>query len=357
VTSCKQRFVDALSCRATDRPPAWFMRQAGRYLPEYRELRSTQTFLETLDDAERSAEITLQPIRRFGMDAAVVFSDILVPLDAMGMDLSFEGGVGPVLEPPIRDMDGVRALVDFDPKVAVAHLFETLRICRRELDGDAFAQHDLGGRNAGPRGLIGFCGAPFTVASYAVEGRGSRTFEHTKKLMWTEPATFDALLGRIVDASLPYLAMQVEAGADALQLFDSWGGALDAVTYRRVVLPHIQRLVRGARDLGVPVVVYMNGGSHLLDELLATEPSALSIDWRVDPKLARAKCGESVALQGNIDPIVFQADAETVRAETRRVLEAFDGHPGYVFNVGSGFVPNTVPENVAVALEVVRARG
>jgi uroporphyrinogen decarboxylase len=354
VTTCRQRFLDALHCRPTDRPPAWFMRQAGRYLPEYRELRSTQTFMETLADAERAAEITLQPIRRFGMDAAVVFSDILVPLAAMGMGLEFESGVGPVLTPPVRDMDGVRALHDFDPNVAVAHLAETLRICRRELDSGAFASHDLGGRNAGPRGLIGFCGAPFTVASYAVEGRGSRTFEHTKKMMWTEPRTFDALLSRIVDVSLPYLALQVASGADVLQLFDSWGGALDAVTYRRAVLPHLMRLVKGARDLGVPVIVYMNGGSHLLDELLASEPSALAIDWRVVPKVASAKVGPHVALQGNIDPIVFLADAAAVRSETARTLAAFEGHPGYVFNVGSGFVPATVPENVAVALETVR---
>lgn len=341
MTTCRRRFLDALACRATDRAPAWFMRQAGRYLPEYRALRSGQRFMDTLADPERAARITLQPITRFGMDAAVVFSDILVPLAAMGMSVDFVDGAGPVVTPPVRTRADVDRLADFDPLVATATLAQCLRLVRAEL-GDE-------------RALVGFCGAPFTVASYAIEGKSTRDFAETKRLLFSEPATFDALQSRIVENSLRYLAMQVAHGADALQVFDSWGGALDAHTYRRAVLPHLVRLVRGAKDTGVPVIVYVNGGGHLLELLLETGADAHSIDWRVDPRAARRIVGAHVALQGNLDPIVLLADRATVEQQTRRVLTEFAGHAGHVFNVGSGLIPRTPVENVAAALDVVRA--
>ncbi|MEZ5977575.1 MAG: uroporphyrinogen decarboxylase [Planctomycetota bacterium] len=341
MTTSKERFLAALRCESVDRPPAWFMRQAGRYLPEYRALRKGQSFTDTLADPARSAEITLQPIRRYGMDAAVIFSDILVPLHALGMGLEFVEGKGPVLEPAIREASDVAALREFDPNVATRTLGDALRIVRKEL-GDE-------------RALIGFCGAPFTVASYAVEGGSSRDFAHTKKMLFAEPATFERLLARVTEAQIPYLAMQVEAGADALQIFDSWGGALDAVTYRRVVLPHLKKLVAGAKSTGVPVILYVNGGGHLIEALLETEPDCLSIDWRIDPKEARRKVGAKVALQGNIDPCVLLADRATVERETRRTLDAFAGHAGHVFNVGSGLIPSVPPEAVGWCLEVVRS--
>jgi uroporphyrinogen decarboxylase len=341
MTTSRRRFLDALACRATDRAPAWFMRQAGRYLPEYRALRSGQSFMATLADPARAAEITLQPIRRFGMDAAVVFSDILVPLAAMGLSVDFVEGAGPVVTPPVRTRADVDRLVDFDPNVATATLGACLRLVRAEL-GDE-------------RALVGFCGAPFTVASYAIEGKSSREFAETKRLLYGEPATFDALQARIVENSIGYLAMQVASGADALQIFDSWGGALDAHTYRRAVLPHLVRLVRGAKDTGAPVIVYVNGGGHLLELLLETGADALSIDWRVDPRAARRIVGAHVALQGNLDPIVLLADRASVEHETRRVLSEFAGHAGHVFNVGSGLIPRTPVENVAAALDVVRS--
>jgi uroporphyrinogen decarboxylase len=340
MTTCRQRFLDALACRPTDRAPAWFMRQAGRYLPEYRALRSGQSFMDTLADPARAAEITLQPIRRFGMDAAVVFSDILVPLAAMGLSVEFVEGTGPVVTPPVRTRADVERLQPFDAHVATASLASCLRLVRAELGTE--------------RAVVGFCGAPFTVASYAIEGRSTRDFAETKRLLYAEPVVFEALLARIVDVSIGYLAMQVASGADALQVFDSWGGALDAHTYRRAVLPHLVRLVQGAMATGAPVIVYVNGGGHLVDELLTTGAQALSIDWRVDPRAARRRVGAHVALQGNLDPLVLLADRATVERETRRVLSEFAGHPGHVFNVGSGLIPRTPVENVSAALDVVR---
>ena len=285
-------------------------------------------------DPEVAAEITLQPVRRYGMDAAVIFCDILVPPTAMGVGVEFHEGVGPVLGPPVRDAEAVDALTGFDPKVATGFLAEAIRRVRAEL-GDE-------------RAIVGFCGAPWTVASYMVEGRSSRNFEHTRQLMLSEPEVFDRLLAKVVDASIPYLAMQVEAGADALQVFDSWGGALDARTYRAVILPHLARLVAGARATGAPVIVYVNGGAPLLEVLADSGADVLSIDWRVDPAEAIARVGDRVGLQGNLDPTVLFAPPPVVERETQRVLDAFapQAAGGYVFNLGSGILPKTPLESV-----------
>jgi uroporphyrinogen decarboxylase len=338
----RERFLAALSGERLDAAPGWMMRQAGRYLPEYRELARGRTFLERVRDPELATEITLQPIRRYGMDAAVIFCDILVPPAAMGMQLTFVEGTGPVMANPVRTRDDVEGLRDFHPEEDTGFLAEAIRGVRTAL-GDE-------------RAIIGFCGAPFTVASYMVEGGSSRNFEHSKRLMYDEPETFARLLERVVDNQLGYLRMQVEAGADALQVFDSWGGALDAETYRRVLLPSLTRLMDGARELGVPVILYVNGCSHLLPVLLETRPDCLSIDWRVDPAAARALCESRCALQGNLDPIVLHASPDVARRETERVLNAFRGHDGYVFNVGSGIVPKTPVESVGAAFDALLAR-
>jgi len=338
----RERFIAACRREPVDRPPAWMMRQAGRYLPEYRATRETKGgFLAMVHDPATAAEITLQPIRRFGMDAAVIFCDILVPPAAMGVGVRFEEGVGPLLDPPVRDADGVRALRGFEPSEATGFLAEALRLVRGELGEE--------------RALIGFCGAPFTVASYLIEGRSSRNFEHTKAMMLGQPDLFQELMSQVVDVSIPYLAMQVEAGADALQIFDSWGGALDEATYRRCILPHLTRLVSGARESGVPVIVYLNGCGHLLEALADSGPDVLSIDWRVPPEEAIARVGDRVALQGNLDPCTLFAPPSVVEQEARRVLDAFAPQPGYVFNLGSGILPKTPLESVEALWRTVLA--
>lgn len=340
-TSPRERFLSACRCQPVDRPPAWMMRQAGRYLPEYRATREGRTFLEMARDPEIAAEITMQPVRRFRMDGAVIFCDILVPAAAMGVDVEFLAGSGPVLDPAVRDAAAVDALRDFDPLEATGFLAEALRLVRAELGEE--------------RAIIGFCGAPFTVASYLIEGRSSRNFENTKAMLLGEPALFERLLTRIVDVSIPYLAMQVDAGADVLQVFDSWAGALDAATYRGAVLPQLTRLVEGAQATGAPVIVYANGGGHLLEPLADSGADVLSVDWRVDAADAIARVGERVALQGNLDPCVLFAPPQVVQREARAVLEAFAPARGHLFNLGSGILPTTPLEGVAALWRTVLA--
>lgn len=316
------------------------MRQAGRYLPEYREVRSGSTFLGMVHDPERAAEVTLQPIRRYGMDAAVIFCDILVPPAAMGLEVEFVEGRGPVLGPPVRDREAVEALVDFDAAEATGFLGESITRVRQEL-GDE-------------RAIIGFCGAPFTVASYMVEGQSSRNFENTKRMLLGEPETFDRLLSRVVDSSIGYLGLQVDAGADVLQIFDSWGGALDAELYRERLLPHVARLVGEAKGFGVPVILYVNGCSHLLEVMADSGADVLGIDWRVAPEEAIARVGDRVALQGNMDPCALFAPPDVVRREASRTLAAFrEKERGYIFNLGSGILPKTPLDSVQALWDTV----
>lgn len=338
----RERFLAACRREPVDATPAWVMRQAGRYLPEYRALREGREFLDMVHTPEIATELTLQPLRRFDMDAAVIFSDILVPPAAMGLDVHFEPGRGPILGPPVRSREDVDRLADFDPRTATAFLAEALRGVRDDVK-DAKA-------------IIGFCGAPFTTVSYMIEGQSSRNFEETKRLMLSDPTTFDRLLARVVDNLIPYLAMQVEAGADVLQIFDSWGGALDADTYRAVLLPHLRRLVAGAKATGAPVIVYLNGCAHLLEALADAEPDVLSIDWRVRPEDAIARVGSRVALQGNLDPCALYAPPEVVEEETRRVLDRFEPQRGYVFNLGSGILPTVPVESMEAVFRVIHAR-
>ena len=335
----RERFLAAARRQPVDRTPAWMMRQAGRSLPEYRELRSGHTFMEMCHRPELAAEATLQPIRRFGMDAAVIFCDILVPAEAMGLAVSIEEGVGPLLDPPVRTAEDVEALRDFEAATATGFLADALRLVRAELGEE--------------RAMLGFCGAPFTLASYMVEGRSSRNYETTKALMLGQPELFDRLVERIVDNSLGYLALQVEAGADAIQIFDSWGGSLDAATWRARMQGPITRMVRATQDLGVPVILYVNGCSHLLEAMVETGADVLSIDWRVDPVEAVRRTEGKVALQGNMDPVALFAPPDAVRREAQRTLAAFEGAPGHIFNLGSGILPKTPLESTTALWDTV----
>ncbi|MBL8862336.1 MAG: uroporphyrinogen decarboxylase [Planctomycetes bacterium] len=324
----RETFLSALRREPVARTPWWIMRQAGRYLPEYRAVRGNHEFLAMVRDPALAAEVTLQPIRRFGMDAAVIFSDILVPCAAMGVEVRFEEGEGPKLAPALRTRADIERLRDFDPRRDTAFLGEAIRRVRAELGLE--------------RAIIGFCGAPWTTASYFVEGGTSRNFEHAKALLHGDPAAFNLLCERLVTNLVPYLALQVEAGADAVQVFDSWGGALDARTWREHLLPHVARLVRETQALTkAPVILYVNGASQLLEVLAESGADAIGIDWRVDPREAVARVGARCALQGNLDPSILFATPEAVERETRRVLAGFREAPGHVFNLGSGILPGT----------------
>ncbi|MBL8858705.1 MAG: uroporphyrinogen decarboxylase [Planctomycetes bacterium] len=338
----RERFLAACRREPLDAPPAWVMRQAGRYLPEYRAVRAGREFLEMVHDSAVAAEVTLQPLRRFDMDAAVIFSDILVPPAAMGVDVRFLEGEGPVLAPTIRSASDVDKLNDFDPWRATRFLADAIGLVRKDL---------------GPaKAIIGFCGAPWTVASYMIEGGSSRNFDATKRLLYDDPALFARLCTRIVDNSIPYLEMQIEAGADVVQVFDSWGGAVSAATYREHLLPHVSRLVAGARARGVPVILYVNGATQLLEVMADSGADVLGLDWRVDPADAIARVGARCALQGNLDPGVLFASPAVVTREVNRTLDAFAAQKGYIFNLGSGILPTVPVASMEAVFAAVRAR-
>ncbi len=336
----RQRFLAACRRERVDRTPAWIMRQAGRYLPEYREVRGQHDFMTMVRTSELAAEVTCQPLRRFDMDAAVIFSDILVPCEAMGVKVSFAEGEGPALEPHVRTRADIEALRNFDPSVATGFLGDAIRRVRREFGTE--------------KAIIGFCGAPWTTASYMIEGATSRNFEASKRLLYADPVAFARLCERLVDNLIPYLGMQIEAGADVVQIFDSWGGAFDAATYRAALLPHVQRLIEGVRRWKAPVILYVNGCAQLLDVLADSGADVLGIDWRVTPELAIERVGKRVALQGNLDPCVLFAPPPIVEEHVSRTLAAFEKQTGHIFNLGSGILPGTPVESVEAVFRVLR---
>ncbi len=327
------------ACRgvAHDRVPVWFMRQAGRSLPEYRAIRGVGSILQAIRDPALSTEITLQPVRRYGVDAAILYSDIMVPVAALGFGVDIKPGVGPVAEVPFRtaaDLDRLRPL---DPDADVPYVQETVRLLVAEL----------------PVPLIGFAGAPFTVASYLIEGGPSRTYTKTKAMMLGDPELFAALLGRLADIALASLQAQVAAGASAVQLFDSWAGALPPAHYERHVLPHTRRIFDGVAELGVPRIHFGVNTGELLPLMAAAGADVVGVDWRVPLDAARARLGDGVALQGNLDPAVCLAPSDVVAAEATDVLRRNGGHPGHVFNLGHGVLPETDPDALARLVDLV----
>ena len=332
-----------LACRRQPVPhtPVWFMRQAGRSLPEYRAIRGTGSILDAIAQPDLAAEITLQPVRRYGVDAAILYSDIVVPVHAVGFGVDVAPGVGPVVEQPFRTKDDLARLRPLEPSVDTPYVLETVRILARELPPSV--------------PLIGFAGAPFTVASYLIEGRPSRTYGLTKSLMHAEPALWDALLERLAELAVASLRSQVEAGARAVQVFDSWAGALSARDYAERVLPFSRRVFEGVADLGVPRIHFGVGTGELLGLLASAGADVVGVDWRVPLDEARRRVGPSVAVQGNLDPAICLAPWDVVERETRRVLAegAAGGGLGHVFNLGHGVLPETDPTVLERVVEVV----
>jgi uroporphyrinogen decarboxylase len=331
------RLLRALRRLPTDRTPVWFMRQAGRSLPEYREVRGEGDVLATCRDPETVVELTMQPLRRMPLDAAILFSDIMVPLAAVGIPVRIESGRGPVVDEPIRSASDLARLRPIEPESDEPHLLESVRLLVKELEVP----------------LIGFAGAPFTLASYLVEGGPSRTFVRTKALLYEEPDVFDELMRRLGAISLAHLRGQAEAGATALQLFDSWAGALDRDDYQRAVQPHTARVIEGLADLGVPVIHFGVGTGHLLEASRDAGGDALGVDHRVPLDEAWRAIGHDRAIQGNLDPSALLGPWSVVARKARDVLARAGGRPGHVFNLGHGVLPETPVEHLERLVELV----
>jgi uroporphyrinogen decarboxylase len=316
------------ACRAEPVPytPVWFMRQAGRALPEYRQARGDASILESLRSPEVAAELTLQPVRRYGVDAAILFSDIVVPIAAIGFGIEIHAGVGPVAEQPftsVADLDRLRPL---EPEADIPYVLDTIRILRSELTVP----------------LIGFAGAPFTLASYLIEGGASRDHAKTKALMYSDPGLWAGLMDRLAGIALASLRAQVEAGAQAIQLFDSWVGTLNPGDYRRYVLPASAKVLGGLADLGVPRVHFGVGTGELLGLMQEAGADVVGVDWRVPLAEARRRVGSATAVQGNLDPAVVLAGWDAVRPRAEEILAAGGGR-GHVFNLGHGVLPQSDP--------------
>jgi uroporphyrinogen decarboxylase len=322
-----------------ERTPVWFMRQAGRSLPEYREIRRDHGLFEVVRNAELCAEVTLQPVRRHGVDAAVMFADIMLPVIGMGVGVELVENVGPVVDAPVGTMADVERLRVPDPAEAVPSILEAIRIVRDELRAE--------------QAVVGFCGGPFTVAGYLVEGRPTRDFVKTKRLMYGSPEVWHALMDKLTDTFSRYLRAKEAAGADVLQLFDSWVGALSVDDYREFVAPYSARILEA---VDAPTIHFGTGTAHLLPAMAEAGGDVIGLDWRVRLDEAWETVGEDRGVQGNLDPALLAGPFERVRAETERILERARGRPGHIFNLGHGVLPDTDPDDLGRLVELVHER-
>ena len=333
------RLLRAARGQPVDVTPVWFMRQAGRYLPEYRAIRARHTLLEICAQPEVAAEVTLQPVTRLGVDAAILFADILLPLVPMGLALEFQAGEGPVIHNPVRGPMDLERLQPVDPRESLASVLETVRLVRAALSERV--------------PLIGFAGAPFTMASYAIEGGSSRHFIETKRFMYSHPHAWHQLLSRLADVVTDYLTAQVEAGAQAIQLFDSWAGALAAEEYREYVLPHSRRILEQIDRLGVPAIHFGVGTHALLEPMAEAGGDVIGLDWRTPLQEGWRRLGPDAALQGNLDPTILFAPLPVITRQVRAILRQAEGHSGYIFNLGHGILPGTPVDSVRAVVDLV----
>ncbi len=334
------QFLRACRREPTDYTPIWLMRQAGRYMAEYRAVRERYSFLEMVKTPDVAAEITLQPVQAFPLDAAIIFADILPPLEGMGIKLTFEQGEGPVIHNPLRTPADVAALVVPEPRETTAFTLEAIRLVQREL--------------AGRIPLIGFSGAPFTLASYAIEGGSSKDYRTTKRIMLGTPAAWHSLMQKLTELVIRYCHAQVEAGVNAVQLFDSWAGNLSPFDYREYVLPYVKQCVAAVRELGVPVIYFGTEMSGMASLLRQTGADVLGVDWRIDLDEAWAQLGPGVAVQGNLDPAVLFAPWAEIERRVDDILSRAAGRDGHIFNLGHGILTETPVEHVARLVEYVQ---
>lgn len=337
-------FLRALLRQKTERTPVWIMRQAGRYLPEYRELRAQAgDFMSVCRNPELACEVTMQPLRRYKLDAAILFSDILTVPDAMGLGLRFQAGDGPTFERPVRTASEIKNLQVPDMADDLGYVFDAVRTIRKELNGTV--------------PLIGFAGSPFTVGTYMVEGGSSRDFKRIKGLAAEDPAALDMLLDTVARTTVSYLNAQIESGAQAVMIFDTWGAALEPDDYRRFSLGSMQKIVDGLirenEGRRVPVILFTKGAGSLLSDMVGTGCDALGVDWTTDLATARKYVGDKVALQGNLDPATLRESPDVIRQGVADTLASYGDGPGHVFNLGHGITPDIDPDNLGVLVDAV----
>ena len=333
-----QRFLQACRRELVDSTPVWFMRQAGRYMPEYRVIREKYTLIEICQHPEIAAEVTMQPVRALGVDAAILFADILLPVIPLGLGLEFAQGEGPVIGSPVRTLEDVRAMRPFDAESDLRYVMDAILILRGNLGGVP---------------LIGFCGAPFTVASYIIEGGSSREFLKTKTMMYSAPEVFHALMEKLSVVLGGYLLAQIHAGAQAVQVFDSWVGALSPADYETFVLPYSQKVLKAAEALNVPVIHFGTNTTTLLPLMKRAGGSVLGLDWRLPLDDGWKIIGHDRAVQGNLDPVTLFAALPEIKARVHDILRRAEGRPGHIFNLGHGILQQTPVDNVKAVVDMV----
>jgi uroporphyrinogen decarboxylase len=333
------RFVRACKGLPVDRTPVWFMRQAGRYMPEYRAVRKQHSLIEICKNPQLAAEVTITAAEFLKVDAAIIFADLLLPLEVMGLPFHFSSGEGPVIESPVRSGEDIQRL-RIDCAGDLGYVADAVRLVAKHFG------------NKLP--VIGFCGAPFTLASYMIEGGGSRHYINTKSLMYSQPQAWDELLRKLVTVTSAYARAQVEAGADVIQVFDSWVGCLSHEDYRKFVLPRTTELIRSLKASGAPVIYFGTDTSTLLSSMKETGADVIGLDWRIPLDQGWKLLGHPGAVQGNLDPVVLFADWKQVKAGARRILDQAGGRPGHIFNLGHGILPETPVENVRALAEYVQ---
>jgi uroporphyrinogen decarboxylase len=332
------RFLRAANRLPVDVTPVWFMRQAGRYMPEYRAIREKFSLIEICYQPELAAEVTLQPVKALGVDAAILFADILLPAIPLGVGLEFAKGEGPILHNPVRTLDDVRKLRPVDPETDLGYVMDAIRILRGELKETP---------------LIGFCGAPFTVASYIIEGGSTREFLKTKTMMYSDPQTWHALMEKLSGVLSDYLLAQIRAGAQAVQVFDSWVGTLNAADYLEFVQPYSRRILQAAQATGVPVIHFGTGTTTLLPAMKAAGGTVLGVDWRIPLDEGWDLLGQDVAIQGNLDPALLFAPQPEIKKRVHDILRRAAGRPGHIFNLGHGILQHTPVDNVKAVVDMV----
>jgi len=324
-------FVRACKSLAVERTPVWFMRQAGRYMPEYRAVRKEHSLLEICKKPALAAEVTITAAEFLGVDAAIIFADLLLPLEVMGLPFHFSAGEGPVIEKPLRSKEDI-ANLRTDRAAELGYVSEAVSLVAKHF-GERLP-------------VIGFCGAPFTLASYMIEGGGSRNYVHAKKMMYNCPADWDALMRKLVTVTTAYTADQVRAGADVIQIFDSWVGCLSVEDYRRYVLPYVTGMVKQLQKTGVPVIYFGTDSATLLPAMSETGADVVGLDWRIPLDEGWARLDHKCAVQGNLDPVLLFADRKEIEARAENILRRAAGRPGHIFNLGHGILPETPVENV-----------
>ena len=335
----ESRFVKACHARPVDRTPVWFMRQAGRYMPEYRAVRKQYSLIEICKQPKVAAEVTITAAESLGVDAAIIFADLLLPLEVMGLPFHFSAGEGPVIEKPIRAHEDVTRLRT-DRAADLGYVAEAVRLVSKHFNTRL--------------PVIGFCGAPFTLASYMIEGGGSRNYVHAKKMMYSSPETWDELLRKLVAVTSEYAAEQVRAGADAIQIFDSWVGCLSIEDYRGYVLPRTTELVKKLQATGTPVIYFGTDTATLLPSMQDTGAEVIGLDWRIPLDAGWSRLGNQKAVQGNLDPVLLFAGWPQLKSRAEDILRRAGGRPGHIFNLGHGILPETPVENVRALAKFVQ---